>query len=64
MLIVVVVLIAIQLVLDYREYHKISNDTVITKRPLVVRWILYFVLVFVIIRFGAFGVSSFIYFGF
>ena len=63
-LIVVAVLIMIQLVLDYREYHKISNENVITKRPLIVRWILYFALVFVIIRFGAFGVSSFIYFGF
>ena len=64
MIIVAGILIVIQIVLDYREYHRISNESIIKERPLIIRWILYLLLVFTIIRFGAFGVSSFIYLGF
>ena len=62
--IVVAAIILIQLFLDRRLILKKSNAELIKGRPFLVRWSLYFLLVYVIIRFGAFGVSSFIYFGF
>lgn len=63
-LVLVVLFIAIQFFCDLRVYGEKDVQSLITKRPLVVRWILYFALVLLIVWGGAFGQSSFIYFGF
>ena len=63
-LITVFVVFILQFVADLRIYHEKPVQTLITERPLVVRWILYFAIVLAIILEGAFGQSKFIYFGF
>ena len=63
-LLTVVVFIVLQTVVDYRIYHRLPVQELVTKKPLIIRWALYIVLVFVIAALGAYGQSSFIYFGF
>jgi len=61
---IVAVLILLQIVCDFKQYHGKDVQNIMTGRPLPVRWTLYLALVFSIIIAGAFGQSSFIYFGF
>ena len=63
-LIVVLVFVVLQFICDRRIYYGLPVQELVTKRPLVVRWIIYFALLFTIAGLGAYGRSSFIYFGF
>ncbi len=63
-LLAVAVFIILQAIADYRVYHKLPVQELVIERPLVVRWVLYIALVFTIAALGAYGQSSFIYFGF
>lgn len=63
-LIVVVIMMGLQVFVDTRTYKDCDTQGLITKRPAAVRWMLYFALVLAIVLEGAFGQSSFIYFGF
>jgi len=61
---IMAVFVMMQIVCDFRIYHGKDIQKLIIERPLPVRWILYFALIFAIILAGTFGQSSFIYFGF
>lgn len=63
-LIAVVIFVAIQFFCDIRVYSGKDVQSLVTSKPLLVRWALYFILVLAIVTLGAFGQSSFIYFGF
>ena len=60
----VLVILVLQTIADYRIYHKLPVQVLVTNRPAAVRWVLYIVLVYTIAALGAYGQSSFIYFGF
>ncbi|MBO7600685.1 MAG: MBOAT family protein [Lachnospiraceae bacterium] len=60
----VLLMFALQIYADFKIYAGKDVQEAVTKRPLVLRWILYFALVLLIITEGAFGQSTFIYFGF
>ena len=60
----VFVIVILQFIADIRIYHEKPVQTLVTERPLVIRWVLYFAIVLLIVLEGAFGQSRFIYFGF
>lgn len=62
--VIVIVLGILQIICDFRQYAGKDVQGIVAGCPWLVRWSLYFILVFSIILAGAFGQSSFIYFGF
>ena len=63
-LVVIIVLAAIVLYSDFCKYYKFDGFTLLNHKNAMVRWFSYFIFIFLIIIFGDFGKSSFIYFGF
>lgn len=61
---VVGVLMIIQFLCDRKTYKGETMQTFVSALKTPVRWLLYFVLIMVIVEFGVFGKSAFIYFGF
>lgn len=62
--IVVLALMVIQFFCDLKTYRGETMQDRVSSLKAPVRWVLYFALIFVIIGFGEFGKSAFIYFGF
>ncbi len=62
--IVLVTCMIIQVMCDFKTAGNESMQTKVAALKTPIRWILYFLLILVIIEFGEFGKSAFIYFGF
>ena len=54
----------LQIICDFRQYAGKSNQELVSKRPLVVRWAVYYVSVFILFWFALDTTSEFVYFQF
>ncbi len=63
-LIVVCALGIIQIVCDFRQYAGKNNQELITKRPIVIRWAIYYLSAFIVFYFSLSTTSEFLYFQF
>lgn len=63
-LVVVAILGLIQIMCDIRQYAGKSNQILVTERPLLIRWAIYYVAVFTMLFMSAMTSSAFMYFQF
>ena len=63
-LIVVCLLGLLQIICDFRQYAGKNNQELVTKRPIAVRWIIYYAAIFVLFYFSLDTASEFVYFQF
>ena len=63
-LIIVCILGILQIICDFRQYTGKNNQELVTKRPIVIRWIVYYASVFILFWFALDTASEFVYFQF
>ena len=63
-LIVVCLLGLLQIICDFRQYAGKNNQELVMKRPIVIRWIVYYASVFILFWFALDTASEFVYFQF
>lgn len=61
---VVCVIGLLQIICDFRQYAGKSNQEIVTKRPIVIRWMVYIIALFTVLIYSVSGDAAFIYFKF
>ena len=54
----------LQIICDFRQYAEKSNQVLVSKRPVVIRWAVYYAAVFILFYFSLETASEFVYFQF
>ena len=61
---VVCVVGLLQIICDFRQYEGKSNQEIVMKRPIVIRWMVYIIALFTVLIYSVSGDTAFIYFKF